>query len=86
MKKLLGLFLIVVSTQVEAMTFSQAVESLAKHESVEILSYHSQATASAADSRGSWGDPHIKLAAKNFPKDSLKDDQTPMTGIELGIS
>lgn len=35
---------------------------------------------------GSWGDPILKLAAKNFPKDTFKDDETPMTGIEFGLS
>lgn len=35
--------------------------------------------------QASWGDPMFKIAAKNLPVDSLKFDQTPMSGLEFGI-
>ncbi|MBK24583.1 MAG: hypothetical protein CME70_11365 [Halobacteriovorax sp.] len=67
-------------------TFLEAVESIRKHESVGALESKSRALKEEGESRGSWGDPMLKIAAKNFPKDSLEDDETPMTGIEFGIA
>jgi len=69
-----------------AITFKEAVEILKKHESVESINSKSTSLAKEAGLKGSWGDPMLKIAAKNYPKDTLKDDQTTMTGIEFGIS
>jgi outer membrane protein TolC len=66
-------------------SFSQALESLASHESIEAIKSSSRRLKEEGRSKSSWGDPRLKIAAKNFPKDSLKDDETPMTGIELGL-
>ena len=72
--------------ETKAMTFAQAIKALHSHESVDSVRLKSKALDKEAESRGSWGDPKFKIAAKNFPKDSLKDDQTPMSGIEMGVS
>ncbi|MDP7320771.1 MAG: TolC family protein [Bacteriovoracaceae bacterium] len=72
--------------ETKAMTFAQAIKVLHSHESVDSVRLKSKALDKEAESRGSWGDPKFKIAAKNFPKDSLKDDQTPMSGIEMGVS
>ena len=45
----------------------------------------SRVTLEEAQLKGSWGDPKFKITAKNFPIDTLKKNQTPMTGIEFGI-
>ena len=69
-----------------AITFNEAIEKLAQHESVDAIYQKSKAISEQADLKGSWGDPNIKIVAKNYPIDSLKNDQSPMTGIEFGIS
>ena len=69
-----------------AVTFKQAAKSLEKHEVIEAIEHESFAIKEQGNIEGSWGDPRLMLAAKNFPKDSLKDDETPMTGIELSLS
>ena len=68
------------------MEFSEAVSILGNHHKVERDIYSSKAIKEVGGIKGSWGDPKIKLSAKNFPKDSLKDDETPMTGIGLDLS
>jgi outer membrane protein TolC len=85
MKYLVVLFLIS-SVDASAITFEEAIKVLNKHESVDSVNFKSKALSEEAELKGSWGDPKFKIAAKNFPKDSLKDDQTPMTGIEFGVS
>lgn len=69
-----------------AITFSEAIALIDKHESVLQKSGKSRAVKEMAKSAGSWGDPQFKIAAKNFPQDNIRDDQTPMTGIEFGVS
>lgn len=86
MKKILIIPFIVFSSHAYAITFSEAVKLLEKHESIEAIFGKSKATTKEAELKGSWGDPEFKIAAKNFPQDTLKKDQTPMTGIEFGIS
>jgi hypothetical protein len=84
--KIIIIALIVLSTNSFAITFNEAIKSLQKHESIEAVLAKSKAITNKAELNGSWGDPVFRIAAKNFPQDSLKDDQTPMTGIEFGIS
>jgi len=67
-------------------TFKEAINSLQTHDLVESINKKAEALKEEGHNKGSWGDPMIKIAAKNFPIDSLEDDQTPMTGIEFGIS
>lgn len=69
-----------------AYSFSDAVKRIETHDAVESVSQKAHALSEEGAQKGSWGDPMFKLAAKNFPKDSLEDDKTPMTGIEVGVS
>ena len=86
MMKYFVVLLLISSIEANAITFEQAIKALGSHESVDSVNFKSKALSEEAELKGSWGDPKFKIAAKNFPKDSLKDDQTPMTGIELGVS
>lgn len=86
MIKKLSLIFFIISMNANALTFKEAIQKLEKHESVESALYKSKATIEVAESKGSWGDPMLKIAAKNYPVDTLKNDQSPMTGIEFGIS
>ena len=72
--------------ELQAMTFSEAIDALNRHESVESIVFKLNATKEEANFEGSWGDPKFKVAAKNFPKDTLSDNQSPMTGVELSLS
>lgn len=71
---------------VQAISFDKAIDLIKTHTSVTQIKHHSKALQNLANIQGSSGDPILKLAAKNFPITSLKNDQTPMTGIELNIS
>ena len=72
--------------KLEAMTFSEAIDTLHKHESLESMVFKIKATKEQANYKASWGDPTLKVAAKNFPKDTLSRNQSPMTGVELSFS
>ncbi|MDD0851741.1 TolC family protein [Halobacteriovorax sp. GB3] len=69
-----------------AYDFQEVIKKVGDHSSVKELQARSNELKEQASSANSWGDPMLKLAAKNFPKDSLKKNETPMTGIEVGIS
>ena len=84
--KLVSLILFIVADMAFGLSFNEAISRIENHEQVKSLSMQSQSLDERAKAAASWGDPMVKLAAKNFPKDSFKDDQTPMTGIELSIS
>jgi hypothetical protein len=87
MKKIIiSVIFLGLNTNVLAISFSEAIDGLSKHESVEIVSSQSRAFQEQSGVEGAWGDPNFKISAKNFPKDSMKDGETPMTGIEFGIS
>ena len=81
-----GLVILLSSQSVYALTFQEAVKKIEGHEAVIALKSQSEALGKKSKSAGSWGDPMFKISAKNFPEDSLKRDQTPMTGIEFGLS
>lgn len=69
-----------------SMNFEEAVKLLGEHSVVQSIDGRSQSVLSKARSNGSWGDPIFRLAAKNYPKESLKNNETPMTGLEIGLS
>lgn len=69
-----------------AFTFKEAIKKISHHEAIEQLENRSKSLKSESSVKGSWGDPMFKIAAKNYPKDSLEDDKSPMTGLEFGIS
>lgn len=75
-----------ISHNVMAISFKEAVSHIIKHDSVEALILKAKAKEDEANSKGSWGDPVLKIAAKNYPEDNLKNDQSPMTGVEFAIS
>jgi len=84
--KLIILIIIFFSVSVNGATFNELAKKITKHSSVEEIEFRSKALEEAGKVGGSWGDPKFKIQAKNFPKDSLKNDETPMTGIEFGVS
>lgn len=83
---LLILGLLVFDSQSFSMSFKEAMSSIENHRKVEEMELKSQSTAEMANVKGSWGDPMLKIAAKNYPIDTLDPDQTPMTGVDLVLS
>lgn len=75
-----------ISISANAATFKDLVKNLDKHDQVLKAQKLADALKHKARVSGSWGDPVFKLAAKNFPVDSLKDNETPMTGVEFGLA
>lgn len=84
--KVLAVSILLLAVNLKAITFEEALLMLQKHESVESAMFKYKASSEEAKLKGSWGDPNFKIAAKNFPVDTLSYAQTPMTGVEFGIS
>jgi len=87
MNKFIIIMICVVSPKIAlGYTFSDAVISIERHDAVISISNNSKALVEEGGIKGSWGDPMFRVAAKNFPNETMKDDQTPMTGIEFGLT
>jgi outer membrane protein TolC len=69
-----------------AFTFQEAIQKISSHASVQAIDEKSNAIIQEGRNQSAWGDPMLRVSAKNFPVESLSYDQTPMTGIEFGIS
>ncbi len=79
-------FLIFFSNQGKAISFKGAIEKIKDHEALLQLERKSEALKEEANLKGSWGDPKFKVSIKNLPVNSLKINESPMSGIELGVS
>lgn len=82
------LFLIITlfPSLLQAETFDWFEKQIDSHEMVQMLDSKAKAMDEMGQAQGSWGDPMVKISANNFPKDSLRRDETPMTGIQYGLS
>ena len=69
-----------------AESFDWFEKQIDSHEMVQMLDSKAKAMNEMGLAQGSWGDPVVKISANNFPKDSLRRDETPMTGIQYGVS
>lgn len=69
-----------------AFTFGQAIKTIEKHPQLLTSEGRIELLREQGAQAGSWGDPKFGVAAKNFPKDDLRNDITPMTGVEYSIS
>ncbi len=84
--KIFAASILLLTVNLKAITFEEAFLTLQKHESVESALFKYKAGSEEAKLKGSWGDPKFKIAAKNLPIDTLSFSQTPMTGVEFGVS
>ena len=64
--------------------FQEASRLIMTHKSALSLQNKSRQLQEMARSAASWGDPVLKVAAKNFP-DDLDSERSPMTGYEIAI-
>ena len=69
----------------QAETFEWFRSQIDRHEMVQMLESRAKATGEMGKMQGSWGDPVFKIAANNYPKDSLKNNETPMTGVQYSV-
>ncbi len=69
-----------------AETFQSLMSSLERHNLVRSELNKSKAMLEQARSDGSWGDPKLSVSAMNFPRETLSQTDSMMTGITLGIS
>ncbi|MBD65086.1 MAG: hypothetical protein CME62_07765 [Halobacteriovoraceae bacterium] len=86
MRVILRFLLITLSPLVWAQTsFEKAVDKINEHELLNVDAEAVVAIENEATAAGSWGDPRLSLAAINYPKESLANDESMMTGIQVGI-
>ncbi|MEX0799379.1 MAG: TolC family protein [Bacteriovoracaceae bacterium] len=71
---------------VHSYTFDQAAKKIKKHPKIEMLMSQVKALEEEGAAKSSWGDPKFGITARNFPKETLTDDQSPMTGVEYSLS
>lgn len=86
MKRILLVIMTLTPLYSRAISFEQAVGEIRKHSYLSAVSSESKALNEEGQKQSSWSDPMLMVAARNFPKDSLKKDETPMTSIEFGVS
>ena len=85
MRYVSSLFFICFSPILFAANFADIVTKIKQHDEVMVIEQQALSLNNTAQAKGSWGDPKLKLSFKNFPIDSLSDNRTPMTGVELAI-
>ena len=86
MIKYFFIFLIFFCNKGKAISFKGAIEKIKDHEALLQLERKSEALKEEAALKGSWGDPKFKISIKNLPSKSFKINESPMSGIELGVS
>lgn len=80
------IFIIFLLNNVYAEDFKDLLKDLDKHELVRSQLNKVKSLREKARSGGSLGDPRLSIAAINFPKDSMADDESMMTGYQFGLS
>ncbi|MBT6324844.1 MAG: TolC family protein [Bdellovibrionales bacterium] len=80
------ILLILISCDVFAFTFKDSIKKLDNHNKVLEITNRAKASLEEGREKGSWGDPKLKILAKNFPIKNLKYDQSGMTGVEIWVS
>ena len=84
-----GIFIILcllISSMAFAESFEELSQKLEGHDLLKSKLYEVQAMQEKARQSGSWGDPKLSISAMNFPKDSLSQNESMMTGIQFGLS
>lgn len=83
----LGLILIFAGkVYAREITFIEALRKIESHKSLKVFEEQSLAEKAKIDAGSSLGDSHFRVSAKNFPKDTFANDQSPMTGVEFALS
>ncbi|MCB9092384.1 MAG: TolC family protein [Halobacteriovoraceae bacterium] len=86
MKYIVSFMLSAFELSILAISFDHAVTKIKSHNQIQIKEFESEVISGKAKSMGSWGDPVFKVSARNYPVDDIRDDVTPMTGLEFSLS
>ena len=84
--RIISLLLLLTTFNGHAETFSELMGSLEQHDLVRSELNKAKSMLQKARKAGSWGDPKLSVSAMNFPKDSLSQNETMMTGIRFGLA
>lgn len=83
---LTALFIMAIAFNSHAYSFKELSKFIEKHPRIEAMLNEVESIRSEGKVKSSWGDPRFAVNARNFPKDSLANDETPMTGVEYSLS
>lgn len=67
-------------------TFQELSLKLEDHDLLKSNFFEVQALKEKARQSDSWGDPMLSISAMNFPKDTLSQNDSMMTGIQFAVS
>lgn len=80
------LFIFITNSVCFAASFEELAQRVEKHDLLEGELDKVKSLEESARKSGSFGDPMFKVAALNFPQDSLDQNESMMTGIQFGLS
>ena len=86
MKGIFLFLLFIFNFNVQAESFNELLLRLNEHDLLKSAIEKASSLEENARSLGSWGDPNVSIAALNFPADSLKQNESMMTGIQFSLS
>ena len=67
-------------------SFNDTARKIKAHPQVKSLIEEMKRIGEEGQAESSWGDPKLGINARNFPVQSLANDETPMTGVEVSLS
>ncbi len=82
-KFIISFFLI---SSLAAADFQSVLKDLDQHHLVQAKLQDAESLNSLSEKEGSWGDPTLDVAAVNFPRETLNQDVSMMTGFRVGLS
>lgn len=86
MKKKMYFFLCFWAGPCLALTFQEGVVKISGHPEILSIKQNKMGLSGDSDMLSTWGDPMLSIAGRNLPAESFALNETPMTGIEIGIS
>ena len=84
--KLYFILLFLLPSTVLAQDFENLVKMIESHPLIQASESQVKANFEFAKQQGSFPDPVLSLKAVNYPIESLKNDESMMTGLQIGIS
>lgn len=81
------LFILAISLNLHAsIQFAEVAKKIETHPAVKSFQDQSLALEHKAQIEGSWGDPVVRIGARNYSSTTFKDSGSPMAGLEIGIA
>lgn len=70
----------------QTISYTHAIEKIDQHPLLDSAKLESTSMHEEASAKASWGDPQARVQFKNYPVETLKGDQTPMSGIDFTLA